>query len=191
VDRKQAEKQKEERRKEKRERVKVLEAKRSAFEVLEAKAMMAAKKKDEKHRNLLNLPIGAWELLDEDAKADRVDFYYQQKKREREEKKRKRDEKEAEVFTCKFFPREYGGKRNYGFCSSECREAAKKARRRSGFGVGGLGRRHCEHGRQKRLCRDCSPKSFCQHGRLKHQCKDCGTGHCQHGRQKHQRRDCR
>jgi hypothetical protein len=27
----------------------------------------------------------------------------------------------AEVFTCKVCPREYGGKRNYGFCSAPCR----------------------------------------------------------------------
>jgi hypothetical protein len=112
---------------------------------------VAAKKKDEKHRNLLDLPTEEWELLDEDAKADRVDFYYEEKKREREEKKRereekkrereeekrerkekkkrKRDEKKAEVRTCRFCPREYGGKGNYGFCSSECREATKKNRK--------------------------------------------------------------
>jgi hypothetical protein len=58
--------------------------------------------------------------------------------------------KEAEVFTCKICPREYGGKRNYGFCSSKCREAAKKVPR--------------------------SVERKCQHGRRKRQCMDCGTG---------------
>jgi hypothetical protein len=47
-----------------------------------------------------------------------------------------KEAKEAEVFTCKRCPGKYtdatdsGGtsKRNYGVCSSKCREAAKKAK---------------------------------------------------------------
>jgi hypothetical protein len=62
-----------------------------------ATAMVAAMKKDEKHRRLLDLPTEEWRgSLDEDVKADRVDFYYEEKKRKREEKKRKRDEKKRE-----------------------------------------------------------------------------------------------
>jgi hypothetical protein len=60
-----------------------------------AKAMVAAKKKGEKQRNLLDLPLEVWELLDEDAKADLVDLYYAEKKRERGEKKKKREREEA------------------------------------------------------------------------------------------------
>jgi hypothetical protein len=107
-----------------------------------------------------------------------------------------------------------GTKYNCGYCSSKCREAAKKAPRAY------APRTQCEHGRQKHKCKDCSPKSFsCQHGRLKGrckvqglrhgllptrapegalqglrkdflQCKDCGTGYCQHGRQKDRCKDC-
>ena len=55
--------------------------------------MVAAKKKDEKHRNLLDLPTEEWELLDEDVKADRVDFYYEEEEKEamwvKEEKERR------------------------------------------------------------------------------------------------------
>jgi hypothetical protein len=68
-------------------------------------------------------------------------------------------------------------KKNYGFCSSECRELMKKA---SKCRV----RRKCEHGRQERVCKDCGT-GYCQHGRHKGMCRGCGTGHCQHGRQKH------
>jgi hypothetical protein len=87
--------------------------------------------------------------------------------------------KEAEVFTCKICPREYGGKRNYGFCGKTCRDAQragappKKARKR----------KQCEHGRPKNRCKDCGA-GYCQHGRQKHQCKDCGVAHCEHGRPK-------
>jgi hypothetical protein len=72
-----------------------------------AKAMVAAMEKDEKHRRLLDLPTEEGGSLDEDVKAERVDFYssfyYEEKKREREEKKReKREEKK----------RKYGGAGN-------------------------------------------------------------------------------
>ena len=78
-------------------------------------------------------------------------------------------------------PRDSGAssKKNWGFCSSECREAAKKAPRRQ-----------CEHGRQKSRCRDCGTGHYCEHGRQKRQCKYCGTGYCEHGRPKHQCKDC-
>jgi hypothetical protein len=83
----------------------------------------------------------------------------------------------AEVFTCKICLREYGGKKNYGFCSSKCRAAAKKAPLK------------CDHGRQKSKCKDCGT-GHCKHGREKSKCTDCGTGHCAHGRQKSKRKDC-
>jgi hypothetical protein len=57
----------------------------------------AAKKmvKDEKHRNLLDLSTGEWELLDEDGKADRVELYYVEKKKEKRaaKSKKQKDEK--------------------------------------------------------------------------------------------------
>jgi hypothetical protein len=68
-------------------------------------------------------------------------------------------------------------KKNWGFCSSECREAAKKAPR------------HCEHGRRKDRCSDCGTGN-CQHGRRKGGCRDCGTGYCDHGRRKSECTDC-
>jgi hypothetical protein len=99
--------------------------------------------------------------------------------------------KEAEAFTCKY--KDCNGKytdatdsgasskKNYGFCSSKCREAAKKAPRSVA--------RKCQHGRQKHKCKDCGT-GYCQHGRQKGRCKDCGAGYCQHGRRKSQCRDC-
>jgi hypothetical protein len=92
--------------------------------------------------------------------------------------------KEAEAFTCRGCTGKYtdgsgsgsGTKYNYGFCSSECREAAKKAPRAPPT--------QCEHGRQKSRCKDCDTGYYCEHRRRKGVCKDCGTGHCQHGRQK-------
>ena len=100
--------------------------------------------------------------------------------------------KEAEDWTCRY--KECNGKYtdattsgasskfNWGFCSSECREARKAAKKAPPT--------QCKHGRQKSRCKDCGT-GYCQHGRQKHQCKDCGTGHCQHGRQKHQCKGCR
>ena len=49
----------------------------------------------------------------------------------------------------------------------------------------------CEHGRQKRQCKDCGGASICQHGRQKACCKDCGGASiCQHGRRKYQCKEC-
>ena len=92
-------------------------------------------------------------------------------------------------------------KKNWGFCSSKCREAAKKAprarapptqcehgRRKSRCKDCGTG--YCQHGRQLNKCKDCGT-GYCVHNRQKSQCKDCGTGHCQHGRQKHRCKECR
>jgi hypothetical protein len=84
--------------------------------------------------------------------------------------------KEAEDWTCrykgcngKYTDATSSGastKKNWGFCSSKCREAAKKAPRAR------------------------APPAQCQHRRQKSQCKDCGTGHCEHGRRRGRCRDC-
>jgi hypothetical protein len=78
-----------------------------------------------------------------------------------------KETKEAEGFTCRYkgcngkytdaTSSEAKSKRTYGFCSSECRETAKKAPR--------------------------APPTQCTHGRQKSRCKDCGTGYCTHGRE--------
>jgi hypothetical protein len=47
----------------------------------------------------------------------------------------------------------------------------------------------CEHGRQKRQCKECGT-GRCEHGRSKYKCKDCGTGYCEHGRVKGTCTDC-
>jgi hypothetical protein len=102
-----------------------------------------------------------------------------------------RKAKEAEVFACKICPREYGGKRNCGFCSSEYR-ASNKAKCEHGRQKGkckDCGTGYCQHGRRKSVCKDCGT-GYCQHGRRKDVCKDCGTGHCKHGRQKNRCKDC-
>jgi hypothetical protein len=56
---------------------------------------------------------------------------------------------------------------NCGYCSSKCKEAAKKAPRSVSV---------CQHGREKHKCKDCGT-GYCQHGRRKEVCKDCGTGY--------------
>jgi hypothetical protein len=53
------------------------------------------------------------------------------------------------------------------------------------------GKNICEHGRLKRLCKDCGGSSICEHGRRRIQCKYCGgSSVCQHGRRKYDCRDC-
>jgi hypothetical protein len=53
------------------------------------------------------------------------------------------------------------------------------------------GKNICEHGRLKRLCKDCGGSSICQHGRRRIQCKYCGgSSVCAHGRRKYDCRDC-
>ena len=43
----------------------------------------------------------------------------------------------------------------------------------------------CEHGKQKKQCKACSPLSFCIHGRCKSRCVECGgTGICVHKKRK-------
>ncbi len=52
-------------------------------------------------------------------------------------------------------------------------------------------RAKCDHGRDKRFCRECGGNDFCPHGRQKHLCKECGGSNiCPHGRQRHYCREC-
>jgi hypothetical protein len=49
----------------------------------------------------------------------------------------------------------------------------------------------CEHGKQKRYCKDCGGNSLCLHERVKSQCKECGGGSiCEHGRVKSTCKEC-
>ena len=49
----------------------------------------------------------------------------------------------------------------------------------------------CEHGRQKRQCKECGGSGICEHGRLKYRCKECGgSAICEHGRQKYECKEC-
>ena len=49
----------------------------------------------------------------------------------------------------------------------------------------------CEHGRQRRQCRECGGSSFCEHGRKRAVCRECGgTAVCAHGRRRAHCRDC-
>jgi hypothetical protein len=94
--------------------------------------------------------------------------------------------KEAKESTCRGYTGKYtdargsggGTKYNWGYCSSECREAPRAPPKR------------CDHGRQWNQCKDCGT-GYCKHGRQKGQCKDCGTGHCQHGRVNGRCMDCK
>jgi hypothetical protein len=40
----------------------------------------------------------------------------------------------------------------------------------------GMGRKKCEHGRQRSHCKDCGGGGICEHGRRRSGCKDCGDG---------------
>ena len=56
---------------------------------------------------------------------------------------------------------------------------------------GAPGSRRCEHGRQRRFCKDCGGSGLCEHGRERHRCKDCGgAGICEHGRRRSRCKDC-
>ena len=56
---------------------------------------------------------------------------------------------------------------------------------------GAPGSRRCEHGRQRRFCKDCGGSGLCEHGRTRSECKDCGgSGVCEHGRVRSKCKDC-
>ena len=49
----------------------------------------------------------------------------------------------------------------------------------------------CQHGREKRRCKECGGSGLCQHGKEKRWCKECGgSGLCQHGKRKAQCKEC-
>eukprot|EP00965_Chrysotila_dentata_P111879 3699939-Pleurochrysis_carterae.AAC.3 len=54
------------------------------------------------------------------------------------------------------------------------------------------GRVICQHGRQRRVCRDCGGRDICQHGRRQRVCKDCGGADiCEHNRVRYACKVCR
>jgi hypothetical protein len=49
----------------------------------------------------------------------------------------------------------------------------------------------CDHGRDKRFCRECGGSGICPHGKLKQRCRECGgSALCTHGRMKRTCREC-
>ena len=49
----------------------------------------------------------------------------------------------------------------------------------------------CEHGRQKRECKECGGSGICERGRRKAYCKECGgSGFCEYGRRKAYCKEC-
>ena len=60
-----------------------------------------------------------------------------------------------------------------------------------------MGKKKCEHGRQRSKCKDCGSSGICVLALLRaragagHNCKDCGgSGICEHGRQRSRCKDC-
>ena len=55
-----------------------------------------------------------------------------------------------------------------------------------------MGRKKCEHGRERRRCKDCGGSGLCEHGRERTVCKDCGgsSSLCEHGRQRSTCKEC-
>ena len=48
------------------------------------------------------------------------------------------------------------------------------------------GKGFCEHGKDKRMCKDCGGSMLCEHGKGKYYCKECGgKGICIHNTNKH------
>ena len=49
----------------------------------------------------------------------------------------------------------------------------------------------CEHGRERRKCKECGGTSICEHGRQRNHCKECGGSLiCEHGRQRSLCKEC-
>ena len=54
-----------------------------------------------------------------------------------------------------------------------------------------MGKKKCEHGRERSRCKDCGGSGLCEHGRERSKCKDCGgSGICKHGRQRSKCKEC-
>ena len=55
-----------------------------------------------------------------------------------------------------------------------------------------LKKRHCEHHRQKKHCKECGGSCICEHGKLKHRCKKCGgSSICEHSKRKENCKKCK
>jgi hypothetical protein len=93
------------------------------------KAMVAAKKKDEKHRNLLDLPIEEWDKLDEDDKADQVDLYYEAKKAKAMVAAKKKDEKHRNLLDLPIEEWELLDEDDKADQVKEAKKAAKEAKK--------------------------------------------------------------
>ena len=65
------------------------------------------------------------------------------------------------------------------------------SRRRTSCTNVGMGKKRCEHGRERSRCKDCGGSGICEHGRRRTQCKECGGGSiCEHGRMRSQCKEC-
>ena len=66
-----------------------------------------------------------------------------------------------------------------------------RSRRRTSCTHVGMGKKKCEHGRQRSQCKDCGGGSICEHGRRRSTCKECGGASiCEHGRQRSKCKEC-
>ena len=49
----------------------------------------------------------------------------------------------------------------------------------------------CEHGKRRRICKDCGGSGICEHGKRRSICKECGGGSiCEHGSIRSVCKDC-
>ena len=54
-----------------------------------------------------------------------------------------------------------------------------------------MGKKKCEHGRERSRCKHCGGGGICEHGRRRSQCKECGGGSiCEHGRRRSLCKEC-
>ena len=50
---------------------------------------------------------------------------------------------------------------------------------------------HCEHHRNRSMCKECGGASICEHGRVRSSCKECGGSQiCEHGRERSKCKEC-
>ena len=62
-----------------------------------------------------------------------------------------------------------------------CRDLAVKSREKY----------KCEHGRERRKCKQCGGSSICEHNRERNKCRECGGASiCEHNRQRNNCREC-
>jgi hypothetical protein len=59
------------------------------------------------------------------------------------------------------------------------------------MGTGSGKHKRCEHGRERRRCKECGGSSICEHGRDRYRCMEYGGASiCKHGRQRHKCMEC-